>query len=144
VQAPRVTEFRLILYVYHFEEVQHFYQDIIGLRIRHSWFNNAQDHGVMFDTGCGVIELLATEIFRDPVVDCKVALQVPNVVELHEQVVATGYPATLLTRQPWGDIDFTVVDPNGFPVIFFSSPPFAFAEPAQEDPGKWKRRSGKI
>jgi len=129
VQAPRVTEFRLILYVYHFEEVQHFYEDVIGFPLKHSWCNSTSDHGAMFDTGCGIIELLAREIVHDPVTDCKVALQVPNVVELWERVSKTGYQVTPLVKRPWGDLDFTIVDPEGFPVIFFSSPPFGFPEP---------------
>ena len=41
-----------------FEEAIHFYRDVLGLAVKRAW-GEGDDAGIMFDTGCGLIEIFA-------------------------------------------------------------------------------------
>lgn len=52
----------------------------------------------------------------------EIVLEVENVKEIYEKVVAIGYSIqTELTKRPWGLEDFRIIDPDGYYIRITSS-----------------------
>ena len=52
----------------------------------------------------------------------ELVLEVPDLEELYQRVLAAGVDVTPLERQAWGLVDFRVVDPEGY-YLRFTTPP---------------------
>ena len=111
----QVEEFRLKLYVADFSERRHFYEETIGWPIIEQW-----DHGVMYDTGAVVFELvhhLAAEP-HNPSYD--VSLRVSDVQTTWNELKDRSEVIFGLRDNSWGDTSFCIADPGGFRLTFFS------------------------
>lgn len=51
---------------------------------------------------------------RYPPIGTEIVLYVGKLDQLHRELVAGGYWAGAIKRQPWGDRDFRVTDPDGY------------------------------
>jgi hypothetical protein len=116
------TEARFKLYLTGsvFDETDQFYGNILSLPVQYRWDHHSQDRGVMFDTGSAIIELIDNGKHYGAVRGCGISLAVPDVHALWRYLGSAYASVGSLRDRPWGDTDFTVDDPSGFPVTFFS------------------------
>lgn len=116
------TEARFKLYLTGavFDETDRFYSDILSLPVQHRWNHHPHDRGVMFDTGSAIIELINKGEQSGIVSGCGISLAVPNVDELWRYLKKTYADVGSLCDRPWGDTSFTINDPSGLHVTFFS------------------------
>ena len=123
-----------------------FYSDVLQLPVVHSW-DRGRDRGAFFGAGSGIVEVVSDAGgFRGPRRQ-GVSIEVDDPPALYRRIRDTGVPFALeLTEQPWGTVEFAVLDPDGNAVTFFSPEK---AEPAGEGvvsvdaaaaslPGPWK------
>ena len=114
-----VREFRLKLYVRNFDAMCHFYMETLGFEPVDSWDNSPEDRGVLLDTGSGFVELISAGNEYLPVQGCDVSLEVDDVWNLWEEL--KDQPVIQALRQNyWGDSSFSIRDPEGFRLTFFS------------------------
>ena len=114
----KVQEFRLKLYVSDFYQRREFYQTTFGWLVTSGWDRGPNNRGVMFDTGCGIIELLEKKEASVPIRSCDVSLRVENVWELWEQLQSKCQIVFSIRDNAWGDTSFCVKDPGGFELTF--------------------------
>jgi predicted enzyme related to lactoylglutathione lyase len=120
-ELTSVCELRVKLYVPDFNRRRAFYSEVIGWPVATEWNRGPEQRGVMFDTGCGILELLHQQHAEPPSTSCDVSLMVPDVWRLWEDLrsnVAIVFP---LRDNPWGDSSFCISDPGGFRLTFFSA-----------------------
>jgi len=123
-----------------------FYSDVLQLPVVHSW-DRGRDRGAFFGAGSGIVEVVSDAGgFRGPRRQ-GVSIEADDPPALYRRIGDTGVPFALeLTEQPWGTVEFAVLDPDGNAVTFFSPEK---AEPAGEGvvsvdaaaaslPGPWK------
>ena len=115
----KVKEFRFKLYPKDFPKLKDFYQNILGFPIITEWEESEQDRGVMFNTGTTIIELLPTENFH-PVSGCGLSLEVADVWQLWENFKNYQHVEFPLRDNSWGDTSFSIKDPEGLEITFFS------------------------
>jgi uncharacterized protein len=119
---PGEPRFYMILTARHFEETVAFYRDLLEMREVHSW-SGPEGSGAMLGAETGIVEIVSQppdQPFAAPS-GVAMAIQVRDVDAWHAAlssrgVHADGAPET----KPWGQRLFTVTDPNGIPVIYFS------------------------
>ena len=109
-------EFRFIRLVKDLISLRPFYDEIFHWPVIEEW-----DHGVMYDTGSGIFELIEDPKADKPNHSHRVAISVPDVWSLFERLknkVTIVFP---LRDNSWGDTSFRITDPDGFPITFFTS-----------------------
>lgn len=100
--------------------MKRFYEKVLCFPIVHSWDRSADDQGVMFDTGSGIIELLSASDQYLSVQGCDVSLRVEDVWSLWLQLQSQAPIIHPLRDNAWGDTSFCLADPEGFRLTFFS------------------------
>ncbi len=113
------TEFRLKLYPKNFEVVRDFYENFLGFKVIDGWDNGALDKGVMFTVGGTVLELVSGKS-DEKVYAGYVSLEVADVLKLWEELKTYPKPAQDLHHNAWGDTSFSIYDPEGFWITFFT------------------------
>jgi catechol 2,3-dioxygenase-like lactoylglutathione lyase family enzyme len=116
----RETEFRLKIYPKEFQKVRQFYENKLGYRVVKEWNRGDNDLGVMFDTGTAVIELLSPNSLNEPISGVDVSLHVENSKKLWERLKDEVEVVTELHHTDWGDTAFTISDPEGFEITYFT------------------------
>jgi hypothetical protein len=119
----KIQELRLKLYVKDFLVERHFYEEVLCFAIQRSWDRGADDRGVMFDTGSGIIELLPAGDNYLPPQGCDVSLGVEDVWSLWQSLQNNASIVHKLRDNSWGDTSFCISDPEGFNLTFFSQTP---------------------
>jgi catechol 2,3-dioxygenase-like lactoylglutathione lyase family enzyme len=114
------TEFRLKIYPKEFEKVREFYEKTLGYRVAKEWNRGEDDLGVMFDTGTAVIELLSPVDLGVPVSGVDVSLHVEDSKKLWERLKNEVEVVKELHHTDWGDTAFTISDPEGFEITYFT------------------------
>lgn len=117
-----VTEFRLKLFPQDFLKVRKFYEKYLGFNVLDEW-NRPGSQGVMFEVGGTTLELLTPQPNYKPVQGANVSWAVPDVKKLWEQVKNTAKVVYELRDNSWGDTSFTIADPEGFEITFFTKQP---------------------
>ena len=120
------TDFRFVYFTAAYEETVEFFDDALELAIVTSWDRVGDHRGTVFAAGSGQIEVMEMEgLQRGPSHTASggpfAAVEVDDVEALYERVtakgVATHYP---LEDKPWGHRGFSVLDPNGVEIAFYS------------------------
>lgn len=116
----KVGEFRLKLYPKDFAKARAFYEEILGYPVIKEWNRADDDLGIMFDVGGKIIELLSPEDEYLPVQNVDLSLEVQDVHRLHETLLGKVDIVRDLGHNDWGDTSFTIVDPDGLEITFFT------------------------
>lgn len=121
---PRVDVLasRVLLHPSDFERSRRFYAEGLGLAVFREW-GEVSEGGVVFYIGGGLLELsgAATE---PPSGAVRLLLQVRDVHAEWQRLISTG--ARIETEpetMPWGLIEMTVRDPDGFEIVLAEVPP---------------------
>jgi uncharacterized glyoxalase superfamily protein PhnB len=115
----KVTEFRLKLYPKNFDIIRDFYENFLEFKVIEEWNNGDLDIGVMFDVGGTVLELVSSKA-DEKVYAGYVSLEVSDVLKLWEQLKEYPKQAQDLQHNDWGDTSFSIYDPEGFWITFFT------------------------
>ena len=118
--------FRFVFFTPIYDETVAFFRDRLELDIVTSWDRAGDHRGTVFAAGSGQIEVLELEgLERRPSETGTggpfAAVEVADVDALHARVTANGaathYP---LEDKSWGHRGFSVLDPNGVEIAFFT------------------------
>lgn len=116
----KVSEFRLKLYPNDFHSVRNFYENTLGYTVIKEWNKGEDDLGVMFDTGTAILELLSPANEYLPIQGVGLSLEVIDVKALREELDGKVTITRDIRHTNWGDTAFTVSDPEGFKITFFT------------------------
>ncbi|MDN5274823.1 MAG: lactoylglutathione lyase [Candidatus Saccharibacteria bacterium] len=120
MNANTVTEFRLKLYPKDFPKVRAFYEEGLGFQVINQWDRGDTDKGVMLQVGPAILELLSPEDGYEQIKGVDLSLEVSNVWGMHEVIKDEPFIARGIVDNPWGDTSFSIVDPEGFGITFFT------------------------
>jgi catechol 2,3-dioxygenase-like lactoylglutathione lyase family enzyme len=119
-------DFRFVYFTPLYEETVAFLRDALGFPVSHAWDRAGDHRGTVFTAGSGLIEVLENAaIERGPSHTASggpfLAVEVEDVDALQARVTAKGvalhYP---LEDKAWGHRGFSMLDPNGVEIAFFS------------------------
>ncbi len=123
-------EFRVVRFTNAFDAACHFYGELLGWPATHEWpASPGGGRGRLFGFGdTARIEFI--ERPDDPAVEDRypieavsgmlVSVQHPDVVALHDHLVASGVAILRpVTDMPWGHRAFAVLDPSGIELVHF-------------------------
>lgn len=120
------SEFRFVYFTPLYDETVAFVRDALELRQVEAWDREGDHRGTVFAAGSGLIEVLENVALERGPSDTAsggpfAAIEVADVDALHERIagkrVAVHYP---LADKPWGHRGFSVLDPNGVEIAFYS------------------------
>jgi len=117
--TTRASEIRIMLYPSNYSRSKQFYAEIIGWPVQFEW-DSEESKGVMFDTGCGIIELLWESAGQRPCETISVSLRVADVWSLWPKMKNKAEVVFALRQNAWGDDSFCLADPDGCKLIFFT------------------------
>jgi len=122
-------EFRMVITVDDFDEVVHFYRDIVGLSIESEW-DRDDGRGVLLDAGKATLEVSdrqqkesndLLEAGRVIDGDVRMALRVDNVDGAFHRLVVAGAPLMAHPLDaPWGHRIARLQTPHGMQLTLFS------------------------
>jgi len=114
-------EFRFVFYTGDFDAAVAFYQNALGLKVCEQWNRAPDDRGVIFRAASGMIEILCSAGHSTPPRGAWLLIEVEHVDEFYQQLRNMGMPIKEeLWNTPWGHRKFTVSDPHGIDLSFFS------------------------
>jgi hypothetical protein len=113
------SEIRILLYPQDFDRSRQFYEQIMQWPVEREW-NYGPSKGAMFNTGCGIIELLwpLDETALSAVYN--LSLRVADVWSLWPQLADRATVVFPLRENAWGDDSFCIADPDGSHLTFFT------------------------
>jgi uncharacterized glyoxalase superfamily protein PhnB len=115
----RVVEIRIMLFPADFDKARSFYKDVIQWPLLREWRYD-QVRGAMFDTGCGIVELLTPEPGTPATSGGRMSMRVQDVHALWQELSGKSTVIFALRKNAWGDDSFCIADPDGFQLIFFT------------------------
>ena len=119
-------DFRFVYFTPRYDATLAFLGDALELEIVTSWDRAGDHRGTIFAAASGQLEVLENEAIergesRTGTGGPFAAIEVADVDALHARLtgkgVATHYP---LEDKPWGHRGFSVLDPNGVEIAFYS------------------------
>ncbi len=112
-------ETRVVLYSAQFAESRRFYEQILKLKIISEWDHGGGQLGVIYALGNTYLEVLqgSRDAHAD---DFYLYSRVENVQELWNGLRDKVEVIDTLQTQPWGHTNFSIKDPNGYKLKFFS------------------------
>ncbi len=113
------SEIRIMLYPSDFSRSKQFYGEVISWPIQFEW-DTDESKGVMFDTGCGVIELLWKSAGKTKCETFNLSLRVTDVWSLWPKMKDKAAVVFALRQNVWGDDSFCLADPDGSKLTFFT------------------------
>ena len=122
-------EFRFVYFTPRYDDTVAFMRDALELAIVESWDRAGDHRGTVFAVASGLLEVLENEALqRGPSHTASggpfAAIEVDDVDALHARLAANGVPTHYpLEDKPWGHRGFSVLDPNGVEIAFFSRIP---------------------
>lgn len=122
--TSKANTFRFIFWPRDYQASVDFYRDMLECPMVMDWDNGPENRGSVFKLGSGEIEMLALAPGKEAI-DPKgfeLYVEVPD-VDAHYQFVQ-GKGIALrgeIADKPWGHRTFSIGDPNGIKVIFFSA-----------------------
>ncbi len=112
-------EVRIVLQVRDYQRTRSFYEGVLGLEVLSQWDRDATDKGVVYRLGAAQLEVLLGD--RSPVSRGVYAyVEVKDVDALWDRISRQVKVGESITTRPWGHRNFSVLDPNGFTIKFFS------------------------
>lgn len=117
-KLTKVSEFRLKLYPKDFSKMRQFYEEKLGFKVVHQW--GGETRGVMFKLGTTILEIVEGRAQSSSFRGTGVSLEVKDVHKLWEEFKSYKKTIHKLRRNQWGDVSFSIADPEGFKVTFFT------------------------
>ena len=118
--SMKTTEIRVMYYPKDFGLMDDFYRNKLKWPVRTD-FNDPDYRVVLFEPGENIIvELLTRGDQKDENFRFKASLEVEDVVKLWEEYKELAPVAHKLRDNSWGDRSFSVVDPEGNHLTFFT------------------------
>jgi catechol 2,3-dioxygenase-like lactoylglutathione lyase family enzyme len=112
-------EVRIVLYSSRFEETQKFYRDVLGLVPVKEWDHGEGRRGIVFQLGHTYLEVLQTPSEPKPG-DFYIYTKVESIDELWDDLRVQAQVVEPIQSQTWNHRNFTILDPNGYQLKFFS------------------------
>lgn len=111
-----MAEFRVVLHTDRMQECAHFYGEMLGFPVAKQF-----PGGLIFGIGPDArIELLEVDGPAPTPNGVFVSIECDEIAGYHDRAVAAGWSISQPpTTQPWGHHNFSLMDPNGFLLIFF-------------------------
>ena len=119
-------DFRFVYFTPRYDETVAFLRDGLGLPVADSWDRPGDHRGTIFAAASGQIEVLEKEGLertesRTGTGGPFAAIEIADVDALHARVTGNGVPTHYpLEDKPWGHRGFSVLDPNGVELAFYS------------------------
>ncbi len=122
-------QFRCAYSTPHYEATLDFYANGLDFPVLHSWDHGPDDRGTLFSAFSGIIEVLALpeNPEEDSVWDHRapqgvsIGIEVEDVDAMFDKATDRKLPIReTLGNRPWGHRNFTLIDPNGVAIYFFS------------------------
>ena len=110
-----VKEFRCIRLVRDLAALRTFYDEIFDWPITNQW-----NTGVMYDTGAATFELIQDDEADKPNEASHIAISIPDVWSLFENLKNKVKIVFPLRDNSWGDTSFQIQDPDGFTITLFT------------------------
>jgi catechol 2,3-dioxygenase-like lactoylglutathione lyase family enzyme len=115
--------FRFIFWPGSYEQTVSFYRDRLEQPIVMQWDRSPQERGTVFKLGAGEIEILANAPGKktiDPQ-GFEIAIEVEDVDSFYKFIKEKGISFRgEIANKPWGHRAFSINDPDGIKLIFFS------------------------
>ena len=116
-------EARLHIYVSNMEEMVRFYNKILEFPVVRYWRYSDGD-GTMLDIGGNIIELFSKTkrnySNKNYYGNVSLSIRVKNVEKKHDEFSKKNIQISELVKNEWGDSSFSVIDPEGNRLAFFS------------------------
>jgi uncharacterized glyoxalase superfamily protein PhnB len=116
-------EVRVHVYVSSMDKMVNFYNQILEFPVVKYWRYSDGD-GTMIDIGGNLIELFSkgsrnysNKSFHGNV---SLSIKVKNVIKLHGSFCKKNIKISELVENDWGDASFSLIDPEGNRLVFFS------------------------
>lgn len=119
MSGTKASELRILLYPNDYALSHLFYLKNMAWKIKHEW-DYGDSKGTMFDTGCGVIEILWPNDIGATVGNYILSFHVANVWSLWDKLSKKVPVVFALRQNPWGDDSFCISDPDGNRLTFFT------------------------
>ena len=119
MNSTQAKQIRIKLYVADFGQRRMFYESILQWPVIGEW-DEADNRGVMYDTGAGILELLESKSAQLHDRNSDLSIEVSDVNGLWSNLknhISIVFP---LRKNSWGDSSFCIEDPGGFRLTFFS------------------------
>ena len=116
------SEVRLCVHVAPYVACRKFYEDVLGFRVYKEWDRSSNDRGVVYDIDGTFLELLLSDTAHQTTFDGTFYLyiKVPDVRAHFEALKSKGLALAPPTAYPWGHTSFSVTDPAGMKLTFFT------------------------
>lgn len=118
------TVFRFIFWASNYKKTVEFYRDMLERPIIMDWDRGPTERGTIFKLGSGEVEVLALAPGKEGIQPkgFEIAIEVPKVDEYYRFVKEKGIPLRgEIADKPWGQRTFSVNDPDGIKLIFFTT-----------------------
>lgn len=116
-------EVRLHIYISDMDNMVRFYNQILEFPVVRYWRSQGGD-GTMLDVGGNIIELFSKnkKNYGDKKYygNVSVSIKVKDVNKLYEKFKKKNIELGDISDNPWGDTSFSIVDPEGNRLAFFS------------------------
>jgi catechol 2,3-dioxygenase-like lactoylglutathione lyase family enzyme len=112
-------EVRIVLISKQYSETRQFYEEILNLRVLKEWDHGEGRLGVVYAIGNTCLEILqgpASSI----IADFYIYIKVGDIDKLWEVLQNRVSIEDSIMTQPWGHRNFSIRDPNGYKLKFFS------------------------
>ena len=112
-------ETRIVIYSNRYQASRDFYQNIIKLEILKDWDHGDGQLGVVYQLGNAYLEILQTNENIKPS-SFYIDSQVKDIDLLWNKLKEKVNVTSTITNQAWGHRNFSIEDPNGYQLKFFS------------------------
>ena len=122
-------QFRCVFNAKDYEASVTFYRDGLGLEVVSAWDRGPGDRGTLFRAATGIIEVVSRSGLPGPDAASRqvapqgvsVMIEIDDVEAFHSHCQAKGLPIDEpLKDLPWGHRRFSLTDPDGLRLQFFS------------------------
>ena len=112
-------EVRVVLISSRYSETRQFYEEILNLKVLKDWDHGEGRLGVVYAIGNTCLEILQGPA-RSTSADFYIYIKVEDVDKLWERLQNRVLVEDSIMTQPWGHRNFSVRDPDGYKLKFFS------------------------
>ncbi len=112
-------ELRIVFRVRKYDQAREFYEQTLGLSVLNEWNRSDSDRGVVYALGRAQLEILKAD--TDPIAEGTYTyIEVTDVDALWESLAGKVEVIDPIATQEWRHRNFSIRDPNGFKLKFFT------------------------
>ena len=113
-------EIRIVFYTNKFLEMKNFYSHVLKLNMFKEFQHDDAPSGVVYEMGSIYIELLELKTHNGYKSDSYLYVEVNNVEQFYNEIKLQYVVVEELEIFPWGHTSFSILDPDGNKLKFFS------------------------